>query len=114
MQISDLELWDMQKCNVPLEDRHWTGRYVRFQADGCHLCRERQTSSAMWLSYQQATRSFGFCGIVKDIWKEVTLKQFLKVLVPRLMAMPAGEVREVFCGSYTTFAITSGFISFLL
>ena len=32
--------------------------------------------------------------------------------MPRLMAMPAGEVREVFCGSYTTFAITSGFISF--
>ena len=29
--------------------------------------------------------------------------------MPRLMELPAGEMKEVFCGNYTTFVITSGF-----
>ena len=35
-----------------------------------------------------------------------------KVHVPRLMESAGGEMKEVFCGSYTTFAITSGFNNF--
>ena len=57
-----------------------------------------------------------FLGLTeRNFWESGTLRLsiiFTKVLVPRVMELPAGEMKEVFCGNYTTFVVTSGFNHF--